>query len=121
MDRIHIQQMEFYAYHGALPEETKIGQRFIVDVSLAVSLREAGETDDLTKTVNYAEVYELCERIVTGKPMKLIEAVAETIATEVLAAFKRVKGVRVALIKPNPPIHGHYNSVSVEIVRGDYA
>lgn len=121
MDYIHLNEMMFYGYHGALPEETKLGQRFRVTVSLATNLEEAGKTDDLEKTVNYAEVYELCKEIVEGAPKKLIEAVAEKIAGDLLNRYSnKVTGVRVVLIKPDPPIAGHYTSVSVDITRGDF-
>ena len=121
MDYIHLNEMEFYGYHGALPEETKLGQRFRVTVSLATNLEEAGKTDDLDKTVNYAEVYELCKEIVEGTPKKLIEAVAEKIAGDLLNRYSnKVTGVRVVLIKPDPPIAGHYASVSVDITRGNF-
>ena len=122
MDFIHLNQMEFYGFHGALPEETKLGQRFRVNLSLAVDLKAAGESDDLEKTVNYAEVFSLCREIVEGEPKKLIEAVAERIASEVLRVYSaQVKGCKVTVVKPDPPIRGHYESVEVEITRGDYA
>lgn len=121
MDYIHVNEMLFFGYHGVLPEETKLGQRFRVTVSLATDLTEAGTTDDLTKTVNYAEVYELCKEVVEGPPAKLIEVVAETIAQRILAVYsEKVSGVRVQLIKPDPPIAGHYASVAVDITRGQY-
>lgn len=122
MDYIHLNELEFYGYHGSLPEETKLGQRFRVTVSLATDLSEAGKTDNLDKTVNYAEVYNVCQSIVEGEPVKLIETVAEKIATAVLAEFAdKVTGVRVVLIKPDPPIPGHYASVSVDITRGHFS
>ncbi|QTD40273.1 dihydroneopterin aldolase [Sporosarcina sp. Te-1] len=121
MDYIHLHEMEFYGYHGALPEENRLGQRFRATVSLAVDLQEAGRNDDLSKTVNYAEVYELCKSVVEGQPFQLIEAVAEEIATQVLRAFMdKVTGVRVVLVKPDPPIPGHYAAVSVDITRGRF-
>lgn len=121
MDYIHLNEMEFYGYHGALPEETKLGQRFRLTVSLATNLEEAGKTDNLDKTVNYAEVYERCKEIVEGEPKKLIEAVAEVIAENLLNSYSdKVTGVRVVLIKPDPPIAGHYASVSVDITRGNF-
>lgn len=121
MDYIHVNEMLFFGYHGVLPEETKLGQRFRVTVSLATDLQEAGQTDDLTKTVNYAEVYELCKEIVEGSPVQLIESVAEKIAGRILKDYReQVKGVRVQLIKPDPPIAGHYTSVAVDITRGQY-
>ena len=32
MDKIYVNKMEFYGYHGVFPEETKLGQRFKVDL-----------------------------------------------------------------------------------------
>jgi dihydroneopterin aldolase len=122
MDYIHIKDMEFYGYHGVLPEETKLGQRFRVTLAIATDLQHAGETDNLDHTVSYAEVYDICQRIVEGRPYKLIETVAEMVAKEVRDAYPdRVKGVRVEIIKPDPPIPGHYKEVSVEITRGVFA
>ena len=121
MDYIHLKDMQFYGFHGVLMEETKIGQRFRANVSIAVDMRKAGETDELDNTVNYAEVYALTREIVEGKPFKLIEALVEAIATRILSAYsERVKGVRVELIKPDPPIQGYYREVSVEITRGQF-
>lgn len=122
MDYIHLNEMEFYGYHGALEEETVLGQRFRANVSLAVDLAEAGASDDLKKTVNYAEVFEVCRSVIEGEPKKLIESVAEEISRSILEQFaKQVNGVRVVLIKPDPPIRGHYASVSVDITRGQFS
>ncbi|MFJ8264262.1 dihydroneopterin aldolase [Rummeliibacillus sp. NPDC094406] len=122
MDYIHIKDLEFYGYHGVLREETKLGQRFRVTLAIATDLQHAGETDELDNTVSYAEVYDLCKEVVEGKPYKLIEAVAEKIAAVVCETYPNaVKGIRVEVIKPDPPIPGHYREVSVEITRGAFA
>ena len=121
MDYIHVKEMQFYGTHGVLPEETVLGQRFRANVSLAVDIKKAGETDDLNATVSYVEVYDICQQVIEGKPYKLIEAVAETVATRILQTFEgQVFGVRVEIIKPDPPIRGHYKEVAVEIVRGTF-
>ncbi|HHV34472.1 MAG TPA: dihydroneopterin aldolase, partial [Syntrophomonadaceae bacterium] len=86
-DRIALNGMKFYGYHGVMPEEQELGQLFIVDVEMSCDLREAGEKDDLTKTVDYSQVFELVKGIVTGEPYLLIEALAERIAGSVLAEF----------------------------------
>lgn len=109
--------MRFYGYHGALPEENKIGQRFLVDVWLSADLYSAGTSDSLDQTINYAEIYRLVRNIVEGPSFKLIEAVAERIAQVLLHAFPRADACRVKVVKPDPPIAGHYDSVSVEIER----
>lgn len=117
MDKIFVNRMEFYGYHGVFPEENRLGQRFAVDLTVSVDLRKAGETDELEHSVNYGELYQVCKEIVEGKPYKLVEAVAERIASSVLAQFALVQDVTVKVIKPDPPIPGHYQSVAVEIMR----
>ena len=118
IDKIYIHQMEFYGYHGAIPEENVLGQRFVVDVTLELDLRPAGRSDSLEHTVNYADVYERCRAIVEERTFALLEAVAEVIADELLAAFPAVQRCTVRVTKPNPPIRGHYGHVAVEIGRG---
>jgi dihydroneopterin aldolase len=117
MDKIFVNQMEFYGYHGVFPEETKLGQRFVVDLIVFVDLKKAGETDELEHSVNYGELFRVCKEIVEGKPFKLVEAVAEKIAETVLSQFTLVSEVTIKVIKPDPPIPGHYRSVAVEITR----
>ncbi|MFB3165225.1 dihydroneopterin aldolase [Neobacillus sp. 179-J 1A1 HS] len=118
MDKIFVNQMEFYGYHGVFPEETKLGQRFVVDLMVLVDLKKAGQTDELEYSVNYGELFQVCKEIVEGKPYKLVEAVAEKIAETVLGQFTLVSEVTIRVIKPDPPIPGHYQSVAVEITRG---
>jgi dihydroneopterin aldolase len=117
LDRIYVNRMEFYGYHGVFPEENRLGQRFAVDLSVSIDLKKAGETDELEHSVNYGELYQVCKEVVEGKPYKLVEAVAEKIAAGVLTKFSLVSAVTVKVIKPNPPIPGHYHSVAVEITR----
>ena len=105
-DEILLEGMRFYAYHGVNPEEQELGQRFLVDVALAVDLRPAGLSDELADTVSYSAVYKLVRRIVEGEPRKLIEAVAESIAGEILASFQVIGHVTVTVRKPEAPMKG---------------
>lgn len=66
MDRIVLDHMEFYGYHGCLPEERQQGQTFFVDAVLHLDLRAAGEQDNLAQTVNYADVFTKIRSIVEG-------------------------------------------------------
>ncbi|MCL6558732.1 MAG: dihydroneopterin aldolase [Firmicutes bacterium] len=116
MDRIILEGMEFYGYHGVLPEEQALGQRFIVDVELYLDLRPAGASDDPELTVNYARVYELVESIAGGRPYRLIESVAEAIASGVLERFP-VKEALVRVKKPQAPVPGRFDWMAVEIRR----
>lgn len=117
MDTITLTGMKFRGYHGCLPEERREGQIFYVDAILHVDLRAAGRTDDLSQTVNYAEVFDTIRAVVEGEPQNLIETVAERIAGAVFAAFAPVQGIEVTVHKPSAPIAGTFRDVSVHIAR----
>ncbi|WP_019157143.1 dihydroneopterin aldolase [Robertmurraya massiliosenegalensis] len=117
MDKIYVNRMEFYGYHGVFPEETRLGQRFIVDLVVEADLKSAGEKDELSDSIHYGELYMMCKEIVEGEPYKLLEAVAEKIAATCLLQFEKAMSCTVKVIKPDPPIPGHYDSVAVEITR----
>lgn len=117
MDKIILTNLQFYGYHGLFPEENRLGQRFNVDLELYLDLKKAGKSDDMHDSVHYGHVYEQVKAIVEGKPANLIEAVAERVAEQLLASFELLQACRVRLIKPDPPIPGHYDSVAVEIYR----
>ncbi|CAH0169028.1 Dihydroneopterin aldolase [Peribacillus frigoritolerans] len=118
MDKIYVNKMEFYGYHGVFPEETKLGQRFKVDLIVQTDLAKAGKSDKLEDSINYGELYEVCKNVVEGEPFKLVEAVAEKIASELLNKYSSIETCTVKVYKPDPPIAGHYDSVAIEIVRG---
>lgn len=115
-DKIMLKGMSFYGYHGVLPEEQVLGQEFIIDLEMMLDLRPAGRSDNLDQTVNYAEVYKLVNHITVNKRYKLIEALAEHIADQVLLNFS-IDGVKVKVSKPRPPVPGIYKSMAVEITR----
>lgn len=117
MDKIYVNQMQFYGYHGVLPEENVLGQRFIVDLVAEADLKKAGVTDELDQSVSYVDLYEICKMVVEGKPCKLIETLAEQIAGQILNLFNKVNTITVKVTKPDPPIPGHFQSVAVEIKR----
>ncbi|WP_132748665.1 dihydroneopterin aldolase [Scopulibacillus darangshiensis] len=118
MDKIYLNKMAFYGYHGVFGEENKLGQRFFVDIALEIDLKPAGLSDNIEKTINYADVYNLTKEIVEGPAKQLVEAVAEAIADNLLKTFPNVLQCQVKVIKPDPPIPGHYDFVAIEISRG---
>lgn len=117
MDRIIIREIEFYGYHGVLPEEKRLGQRFQVDLDLYLDLAPAGRTDDLRQTVNYAAVVEKVVQLGRERVYNLIEALAEAIAAEILAD-PLIARVKVRVKKPQAPIPQSFGLVAVEIERG---
>ena len=100
-DRILLEGMVFHGRHGTLPAERELGQPFVVEVELRLSLRAAGLSDDLTRTVDYSEVHRRAREIVEGPPVNLTETIAERIAAAVLEDHATVEAVRVKVAKPH--------------------
>ncbi|CAN7144123.1 dihydroneopterin aldolase [Paenibacillus sp. LjRoot56] len=117
MDKIILTRMQFFGNHGVFPEENTLGQRFYVDVELILPLDKAGKTDDLTETVHYGEAFFLIKEIVEGRTYKLIEALAENIASELLHTYTSINEVTVRVIKPHPPFAVIFDGVTIEINR----
>lgn len=117
MDKLILERMEFYGYHGVFSEETKLGQRFYVDLTAYLDLAPAGKSDDMEESINYAEIYYTIRSIVEGKPYKLIESLAENIASELLETYTKINELTVSVIKPHPPFDIHFAGVTVEIHR----
>ncbi|SJZ86652.1 dihydroneopterin aldolase [Selenihalanaerobacter shriftii] len=116
-DYIRLKGLEFYAYHGVLAEEKELGQRFIIDLTLETDLKEAGMTDEVTKTINYAEVYQEVKEIVEDESYDLIETVAEKVANQILDKFVGIERVVIVVKKPEVPIPGVLDWAEVEIER----
>ena len=89
-----------------MQEEQALSQRFVVDDHLAADLRRAGRSDDLGDTLNYSAVAKRVRAVVEGPPRELIEAVAEEIATALLAEHPLARPVTVTLRKPEAALKG---------------
>ena len=109
-DRILLEGMQFYGYHGVNPEERVLGQRYVVDLTADLDLSLAGTTDRLEDTVSYSHIYRAVRSVMEGEPRNLLESAAQAIADIVLAQFP-VDSVSVTVKKPNPPVR----SSSIEL------
>ena len=116
-DRVLLRNMVFQGTHGVHEFEQEQPQPFEIDVDLVVNLRPAGVDDDLGQTVDYGKVFHTCRQIVETTRYRLIEALAEAIASELLAGFPLASEVIVQVRKPQAPIEGTFDWVGVEIRR----
>ena len=117
MDKIILKDMAFYGYHGLLKEESVLGQKFFIDIEIGTDTKEAGINDDFTKTINYAEVYEITREFTEDKRFNLIEALAENIASEILNRFDIAYSDMVRIRKKEAPVKGIFDYMGVEIRR----
>ena len=116
-DRIILEDMKFYAYHGGSSEERSLGQPFQVDLEAELDLSAAGKSDDLDYTVSYTHLYRIVKEVMESGPKYLVEALAEEIACRALDSFP-IQAIRVRVKKTRPPIKGGVMSgAGVEVYR----
>ena len=104
MDRLSIRNLRFRAPHGYFAFERETGNTFSVDVHFTTALTEAGQTDDLSHTLDYSTACTRIAEIMQGEPVKLIERLLERIGESLLDAFPQVPEFTVCLRKHHPPI-----------------
>ena len=111
---VEINGIKLYAFHGCLPEETKIGGNYLVDVSVVTNFTEAATEDNLLKTVDYVVINKIVAEEM-NIPSKLIEAVGQRIVNRIKSEVSFIDSVRVKVIKVCPPINGDVNDVAIII------
>ena len=114
MDTLVLKGLKFRGLHGFYEHERVEGNDFEVDITFKLSLQKAGETDDLTATIDYQKAYEIVESVMLGPSVKLIEHLAFKMGDRL---FKELScnEVLVTLRKISPPIENaqlEYSEVS---------
>lgn len=114
---LFLRNMVLDAHIGVFPHEHGVTQRIRVSVCFGVEEAKCPEAyvDDLSSTVSYELVVQLVRRIVREKHVRLVETLANQIATEVLRLDRRVRVVRVRVEKLDA--FEEIESVGVEIER----
>lgn len=118
MDKITIQDLEVFGYHGVLEEEALLGQKFLITAVMSLDLRRAGRTDDIKETIDYGEVCQFIKKLVETERYLLIERLAEELATGLLLGFPKLTGVEITVKKPWAPVQVPLDTVAVTISRG---
>lgn len=113
--QIELSDLTGFGYHGVLPQERENGQEFSVDVTLLIESKVVN--DDLNNTANYSQVAQIVNSYIIGKPVALIETLADLIADH-LMGLNLVKAVEVTVNKPEAPIEVPFSNVSVTVYRG---
>ncbi len=116
MDYIRLKNIIFYAHHGYYKAERELGQKFEIDIEVSCNLRESSLDDDLSKTIDYSHIYRLAKDTFEMHKFKLIETVAEKMATRILDEPK-IHEVLIRVRKPHVPMNGLLDYVEIEINR----
>ncbi|MEP6599265.1 MAG: dihydroneopterin aldolase [Actinomycetota bacterium] len=115
-DRITLSGLRVHGRHGVYDHERRDGQDFVVDVDLELDTRPAAASDDVSATVHYGELAAALAAVIAGKPVNLIETLAQRLADSCLADA-RVAAATVTVHKPQAPIPLTFDDVTVTIRR----
>ena len=116
-DSIFITGLVIHARHGVMDHETEVGQRFVIDLELFTDLAESSRTDRLVDTVSYSNVVATATAAFKNTNYKLLERAAGAVADAILAAFARIRSVKVTVHKPHAPIAAIFDDVGVVLTR----
>jgi dihydroneopterin aldolase len=116
-DKIFVNGLIVRAFHGVMPHEGKVGQSFILDLSLDIDLAKAAKSDKLADTVSYDSVVKTTTAAFTGNRYQLVEAAAGAIVTAILNEFPHITAVTVTVRKPQAPVAAVFTDVGVTITR----
>ena len=108
---ILLKEIRCYAYHGVAPQENLIGNEYLIDLKLKVDISKAARTDEVTDTVNYAEVI----KNEMAVPSKLLEHVSGRIIQKLFDQFPCIEEIELRLSKRNPPMGADIESAGIEL------
>ena len=112
MGIVKLEGLEFFAYHGYYDEEQAMGNKYNVDISISLDLERPANSDKLSDTINYEELYRLVKSEME-KPTRLLEHIAFRISNTLLEVFSVIDEVEVSLSKFNPPLGGICRSATI--------
>lgn len=116
VDRVFVQGLVLHGFHGVHAEESRLGQKFLLDIDCQVDIDDAVAGDDYAQAVCYGGLCDLAADI-SAQPCKLIETLAARIADAILARYPTVSQVAVTVHKPSAPIPHPVGQVGARIER----
>ena len=114
---IQLHDMRFYAYHGVMEQERRVGGQYLVTLCVKSDLSRAVVSDSVADTVNYAALYEVVAHEM-AQPSQLLEHVAGRVAQRVLDDFPQVEQLSIRITKCNPPMGADCQGASVTLEVG---
>ena len=115
-DRIVLRGIRAQGHHGVYAFERERGQMFRVDAVLELDIGPAAADDDLSRTVNYAELAKGLYTVLASEPVNLLETLAQRLA-DVCLAYPLVDAVEITVHKPQAELGVPFDDVAVSIRR----
>ncbi len=113
--KISLNDMLFYGFHGSMEVERELGQKFLIDVTLTLNVKDAVKEDNPSKTISSYTIYQITSSIVTEKKFSLIETLTYNIAKSFFERFPHIVHITVKVKRPNLYLSGIVGGAEVEM------
>ncbi|MCR9133818.1 MAG: dihydroneopterin aldolase [bacterium] len=104
MDTLRLKGLKFRGMHGVFEHEKQNGNNFEVDILIRTSLRTSAYSDNLSDTIDYAQLHDCAKEVMLGPSKNLIEHLAFQIGEKISVRFPSLNHFEVTVRKLNPPI-----------------
>lgn len=112
---ILLENIILHANHGFYDQENRVGNTFIIDLKVNINNKKSLDTDELSDTVSYADLYEIIKKEMSI-PSKLLEHVAGRIIKNIRDKHRSIKTIELKLSKQNPPLGGNIEKASIILI-----
>lgn len=113
-DKVLIKELELEASIGVFDWEKKIKQRLVFNLELSCDFKKASISDAIEDAVNYAQVCQEIETLLSLKHYQLLEYLAERVCHHLFDSFP-VSAIQLTIYKPEAV--SKTKSVGVSIFR----
>ena len=114
-DVILLEGIEVPAALGVSSAERRMRRLVCIDLEIECAPSRAGRTDSLAHTIDYGEIYRAVEEVACTREHRLVEALAERVADDLLSRFP-IEACTVVVRKPTP-VAGSLRFAGVRIRR----
>lgn len=112
---ILLDNIKIFANHGVFHQENEVGNFFIINIKVAINDYNSLESDNLSDTISYAELYQVIKEEMSVKA-KLLEHVGWKIIKHLKNKYKNIESVELKITKQSPPMEGIVGSASVLLI-----
>lgn len=112
--RVGLEGVKFNAAIGFFEEERIFKNNFLVDVSVLFVQENATVTEDLSQTVDYSDLYQICKQAFAQETL-LMETLAHKILTGIKTFYPFVDEINIKIKKLNPPLKATIKHSYIEL------
>ena len=112
-NKIKLENLNFYGYHGVYNKEIKDGQEFILNLDISYNYNDS--SDSVSKTIDYIELYNLLKIFFNKTRYNLLETLGKEIINQVLDNYASIYYIKVNIRKPSISIEQNNDFINIEI------